>query len=166
MSHPTGTRSHSASARDQRGSFILEALIAILIFSFGVLGIVALQAQSLKATNESQYRAEAVYLANSLLATMWSDKFSTLKSYYDKDSNQTGYTDFVAAVGLVLPGASLAGNAPDVQVRMPGDPDDASEEQPPVAPSSTSASVKVHIYWQQPGESRHEYMTYGVIGKN
>ena len=152
--------------RDQRGSFILEALIAILIFSFGVLGIVALQAQSLKATNESQYRAEAVYLANSLLSTMWSDKFGTLKTLYDKDALGSGYTDFATLVGATLPGASLAGNVPDVQVRMPGDPDDGDPDQPGKSLSTTSASIKIQIFWQQPGEPQHQYITYGVLGKN
>jgi type IV pilus assembly protein PilV len=156
MSHSTFKRSRLATARDQRGSFILEALIAILIFSFGVLGIVALQAQSIKATNESQYRAEAVYLANSLLATMWSDKFATLKSYYDKDGGQLGYTTFAADVAAILPGGGA--NPPNVQVFMPGDA--------PEIPSTTSAIVKVNIFWHAPGEPRHEYMTYGVIGKN
>ena len=145
----------------QSGSFILEALIAILIFSFGVLGIVALQAQSLKFTNESQFRAEAVYLANSLLATMWSDKFSTMQSYYDKDGGQAGYTTFAAAVATTLPGA--AANPPDVQVWMPGDVPPADE---PRALSITSATVMVRIFWRQPGEEMHEYKTYGVIGKN
>ena len=161
MSRSTFNRPRSGSARDQRGSFILEALIAILIFSFGVLGIVALQAQSLKATNESQYRAEAVYLANSLLATMWSDKFATLKTNYDKDGAQLGYTTFATDVAAILPGGGA--NPPDVQVLMPGDPVPSGEPEPP---STTSATVMVHIFWQAPGEPRHEYMTYGVIGKN
>jgi type IV pilus assembly protein PilV len=161
MNQPVSKRPQSPGARDQRGSFILEALIAILIFSFGVLGIVALQAQSLKATNESQYRAEAVYLANSLLATMWSDNFLTLKTYYDKDSAQPGYTTFATDVAAILPGGGA--NPPDVQVLMPGDVVPVGE---PAAPSTTSATVMVRIFWQQPGEALHEYMTYGVIGKN
>src|SRR6266404_3707340 len=69
--------------RSQRGAFLLEALIGILIFSLGVLGIVGLQAQAIRFTNDSEYRAEAVYLANSLISQMWGDKRDTLKANYE-----------------------------------------------------------------------------------
>lgn len=50
---------------------ILEALIAILIFSFGILAIVALQAVSVKLAGDAKYRADASLLAEELLAQMW-----------------------------------------------------------------------------------------------
>src|SRR6185503_1104812 len=71
------------SKHAQAGGFLLEALIGVLIFSFGILGIVGLQAQSLRHTGESEYRAEAIYLANSLISKMWTDDPSVLKAKYD-----------------------------------------------------------------------------------
>jgi type IV pilus assembly protein PilV len=59
--------------RTQSGGFLLEALIGVLIFSFGILGIVGLQAQSLRHTGDAEYRAEATYFANSLISQMWTD---------------------------------------------------------------------------------------------
>jgi type IV pilus assembly protein PilV len=141
----------------QHGAFLLEALIGILIFAFGVLGIVGLQAQSLRFTNETQYRAEAIYLANSLISSMWGDDLATLEARYDKDTAGTGYVAFKNQV-LSLPGASISGNEPDVQVNNPADP---------APPSRDSAVIHVTIYWQLPGEStRHQYSTLGVVGKN
>ena len=67
----------------QRGAFLLEALVALLIMAFGILGIVGLQAQSMRVTNDSEYRAEAVYLANSLVGKMWADDLASLKATYD-----------------------------------------------------------------------------------
>ena len=64
----------------QRGAYLLEALIGILIFSFGILGIVGLQAQAIRFTNDSEYRAEAVYLANSLISQMWTENQALLQS--------------------------------------------------------------------------------------
>ena len=43
----------------QRGVVLLESLIAILIFSIGILGAVGLQATVIKNTSEAQYRAVA-----------------------------------------------------------------------------------------------------------
>ena len=56
------------AARQQR---LLEALVAILIFSFGVLGIIGILAASIRATNDARYRAEAANLANAVIGDMW-----------------------------------------------------------------------------------------------
>jgi type IV pilus assembly protein PilV len=50
---------------------ILEALIAILVFSMGILAIVGLQAVSIKLAGDAKYRADASLLAEELLGQMW-----------------------------------------------------------------------------------------------
>lgn len=57
----------------QRGVALLEALIAILIFSFGVLGIVGLQGAMVKGTTQSKYRSDASYIAERRISMMWAD---------------------------------------------------------------------------------------------
>ena len=57
----------------QRGVVLLEALIAILIFSVGVLAIVGLQVTMITNTAESKARADASYIAQQRLGQMWSD---------------------------------------------------------------------------------------------
>ena len=57
----------------QQGVVMIEAMVAIVIFSIGVLAIVGLQATMIKNTAESKYRSEASYIAQSRLGTMWSD---------------------------------------------------------------------------------------------
>ena len=47
--------SKSLPAR-QTGSYLLEALIAILIFAFGVLGLVGMIGTSIRVTNDARYR--------------------------------------------------------------------------------------------------------------
>ena len=49
----------------------MEALVAILIFSFGVLGLIGVVAASIRATNDARYRAEAANLANAVIGDMW-----------------------------------------------------------------------------------------------
>lgn len=54
-------------AHSQRGVFLLEALIGLIIFSIGVLTMVALQAKSIEIQADTQYRVEAGNLAERML---------------------------------------------------------------------------------------------------
>jgi len=141
--------------QQQTGAYLLEALIGILIFSFGILGIVGLQAQAIRFTNDSEYRAEAVYLANSLISQMWTENQALLQTKYRSPSGSE-YLNF--KTNKVL--AALGG-------AMYKDPDVYVDNGPvPAAPSKTSSVVQVTIYWQLPGEAQHSYTTSGVIGQN
>ncbi len=147
----------------QRGSFMLEALIGILIFSFGVLGLVGLQAQSMRHVSDAQYRGEAVYFANSLIARMWSDDPVTLAAKYQ--TGGAGYDAFREMV-KTLPGGADDANKPEITV----------EDGPAVG----SSLVTVRVFWNLPGEDlnnpalcgadgkkcQHNYTTMAVVGLN
>ncbi len=152
-------------SRVQAGGFLLEALIGVLIFSFGILGIVGLQAASLRHTGESEYRAEAMYYANSLISQMWTDDPAGLKAKYDSTVGGSGYTGFANAVTGVggLPGAGVT--PPIVLVDPAKDCTNSNDVAPP--PSLQSHVVVVCVYWQVPGDTDiHNYMTVGVVGTN
>jgi type IV pilus assembly protein PilV len=142
------------TGRQQSGGFLLEALIGILIFAFGVLGIVGLQAHSLRVTNESQYRAEAAYLANAVMSEMWTDDFTTMKSKYDSVlGTGAGYTKFKNDVKSKLGAVWVE----DPELIF----DDAK------APSVQSSYVTIKVKFLMPGETiEHEYNTSGVVGLN
>ena len=76
---PTGTSS-------QQGVVLLEAMIAILLFSMAVLAIVGLQAAMVKNTADSKYRADAGYIAQQRLGLMWSDP-GNLASYVENNTD-------------------------------------------------------------------------------
>lgn len=59
--------------RGQQGVVLLESLIAILIFSMGILALVGLQAAMITNTTDARYRAEANYIAQQRLGAMWAD---------------------------------------------------------------------------------------------
>jgi type IV pilus assembly protein PilV len=139
--------------RTQTGAFLLEALVGILIISFGVLGIVGLQAQALKVTNDSQYRAEAMYLANELVARMWADNLATLKASYDSSLGGAGYNAFKAKVKSQLGGAWVQ----DPRVEF----DNGN------IPSLQSVYVIVTVYFKMPGDATtHQTIISGVVGVN
>ena len=60
-------------ARSQQGVVLIETMVAILIFSVGVLAIVGLQAAMVKNIAESKFRSEASYIAQSRVGQIWAD---------------------------------------------------------------------------------------------
>ena len=149
----------SRTRHAQQGAFLLEALIGILIFSLGILGIVGLQAQAIRFTNDAEYRAEAVYLANSLISQMWADDRNNLRVNYDSGVGGPKYTAFKADVQSRMTGAIFPAD-PIVKV-------DVTDGTIPLAVTKTSSVVQVQIFWQMPGDStQHNYITTGVIGQN
>lgn len=61
----TVTRRTSRSLR-QAGFTLLEVLVSIVVLSFGVLGVVGLQAAALQANKEARYQSAAVALGREL----------------------------------------------------------------------------------------------------
>ena len=64
----------------QKGSYLLEALIAILLFAFGILGLIGLLATSIRASNDARYRTEAANLANGMVGDMWTMTAAQMKT--------------------------------------------------------------------------------------
>ena len=52
--------------RSQSGFFLIEALVAILIFSLGILGMVALGGTAMGAQTDARYRTDAAALAHEM----------------------------------------------------------------------------------------------------
>lgn len=61
----------------QAGSVILEALIAILIFSIGILALVGMQAVAISHVADAKYRSTAGFLANQIVGTIWATRAVT-----------------------------------------------------------------------------------------
>lgn len=57
----------------QKGSVLLEALIAILIFSFGILAISGLQGAMMKNTADATFRSEASYVVQQKMGELLSN---------------------------------------------------------------------------------------------
>lgn len=135
-------RKLSRAAR-QRGSFLMEALIAILIVALGVLGSVGLLARSMQDIDDAKFRGEAAYLANAYLGQMWvSDRLTTsLDANFGSTAAGANYTEFAAVVAQRLPGAGTC--PPDVTIGA----------GPIGAPSPlTNSVVTITIRWFKPNE--------------
>jgi type IV pilus assembly protein PilV len=115
----------------QKGVALLEALVGILIFSIGILALMALQAQSIRNTVEAKYRNEAAYLASQIIGTMWVDR-TNLAGYTTPSGANGNMTAWRTQVAATLPGITVGGtNSPTIAV--------------------AGRQVTVTIFWQMPG---------------
>jgi type IV pilus assembly protein PilV len=149
--------------KQQSGVMLLEALIAILIFSLGVLGIVGLQATAVSVTSDAKYRTDAGLLVNELIGEMWSgDRLgATLQGNFQGSAgfvsalpktDPTRCSDHPSSDGLAyclwfnnrvlgtLPGV---GNFPPEVVITPG----------VAGPPTTASVVTINLYWVPPNIS-------------
>lgn len=67
----TGQSSMRKLPSGQRGMMLLEALIGILIFSLGVLALVAMQSVSVSSVSNAKYRVEAAFYADEIIHKAW-----------------------------------------------------------------------------------------------
>lgn len=133
-------RKHRKQKQD--GIVLIETLIAILLFSIGVLALVGLQAVMAKDVTHAKLRSEAAFLANQLIGQMWVDQ-ANLASYAMTSGacNTSGYApcaNWRSQVGQVLPSGQAA-----------------------VAISGTA--VDITLSWQLPGESGSRFQMSAVV---
>ena len=93
--------SHCPSRRPavQEGFLLLEGLIALLIFSIALLGLVGLHARSIQYVTDGNDRALAAENAQKILGMMWADPNNL--SSFDKHSVTvpTGVVDLTSGTG-------------------------------------------------------------------
>lgn len=143
--------------KGQAGSVLLEALIAILIFSMGILGIVALQAAAVKNTTDAKYRSDAGMLANQLIGQMWASNRATLATDFVGPSG-SAYQAWLADVQATLPGVSDT-NLPAVTVTT-------TVTNISGTVSDTTHTVNLVLRWQSPGEaSPHSHTVIAQINQ-
>lgn len=63
-------RSGASPNGHQHGSVLIEAMVALVIFSMGVLALVGLQSAMVKNSSDNRYRAEAQLIAQTHIANM------------------------------------------------------------------------------------------------
>ena len=132
-------RTQLPKRKHERGVMLIEALLAILIFSIGILAVVGMQGVAIKDVAAAKYRSDAGFLVNELIATMWIDSVnvnSANYAYAGSGANPAKLANWIAQVAVRLPGA--AAWPPIVEVA--NDP-------------SGGAEVTIQLRWQTPEEA-------------
>lgn len=122
----------------QSGSTLIEGMIAILIFSFGMLGTMSFQANMLSETTQTSYRLNASMYVNSLVGAAQSDPINIACYTYptlNSASNCTSAKAYMTQWGS------------DV-IKLKG----ASTVSPSAVYDATAGSLTITVYWKLPQE--------------
>jgi type IV pilus assembly protein PilV len=134
----------------ERGAVLLEAFIAILLFSMGMLALAGVQAAAIKNAADAKYRTEAAYLANQIIAQMWAENPVNLPAYAHNPTTG-GTCQFGGAASAnanVIAWLGDAGTPGSVAGSLPGA--GAARSQITIGANNV---VTVTVCWQNPGES-------------
>lgn len=138
----------------QNGSVILEALIAILIFSIGILALVGMQVTTINTVSDAKYRADASFLTDQIIGVMWASRTST--------TNASGVVSFSPDTTFACNPCSAANGNAATQAW-------AASNVAGLLPGATSAiavsgaQVTVTLSWQPPQATtahRHTAVAY------
>lgn len=121
--------------QQQSGFLLIEALVAILIFSLGVIALIGFQSIAIGQSIHGKYRTEASYLANSIVGQMMVDK-ANFTGYHGEVGTASGRTSWNTQVANALP--SGVGRIEIV-------PNDVV--------LNTPKTVTVTVEWQNPDDS-------------
>ena len=163
----------------QGGSVLLEALVAVVVFSFGLLAMISMQSAAVRSTTDAKYRADAAFLANQIIAHIWSNSanIAALGTFVNGVSaNAAGAEscpagavtiadpaaqEWLGAVAAMLPGADGGRQQVSVNVDIDGDGD------------VDQGVVMVRICWvdrntpaADPTPTYHNYLVMARIDKN
>jgi len=120
----------------QRGVALIEAMVAILLFSIGVLAVAGLQASMLRNAGDAKYRADAAYIAQQRLALLWANPGTVLPTDLGVDTPVPE-----------LPNGKLTITR-DVAIVSP----------------TVGGQFRVVVTWQPPGDPQvHNYTVLGAL---
>lgn len=89
MRHPNY---HIRNRNHNHGFSMIEVLVTLLVLSIGLLGLAAMQANSMQSTHSAYLRSQATYLAYDMLDRMRAN-MANLNGYGGIDTNANTYTD-------------------------------------------------------------------------
>lgn len=141
-------RHNGSSRRWCRGSALIESLLALVVFSVGLVSLLALLSAALLESGNAHLRSEASLLAADLVARMWNGERTTqaLQARFG-DPEADEYRAWLQRVQSALPGVTGAVNQPQLDI-------DADRR------------VTLSLRWQAPGDRRaHELVVHTVVAE-
>lgn len=111
---PTASR---PAPKSQQGVMLIEALVAILLFTLGIIAVMGLQANSVAQVSQAKYRTDASYLANQIIGKMWVDQ-ANLAAYTSPGASVRSAWDGIVAKTLPAGAGTIAVNGSVVTVTV------------------------------------------------
>lgn len=145
----------------QSGSAILEALIAILIFSVGILALVGMQAAAIGNVSDAKYRADASFFADQIIGQMWAGRAASATA---GGGSVWGPDTSYACSPCVVNGAAVGGN-PQTQtwVGASGVSGALPQATATIVINAASQAVTVTLGWTPPKGTSHKHVAVAFI---
>lgn len=138
----------------QKGSVLLEGLISILIFSFGILGIAGLQGTSINNSRDAKFRNEAAFLANQVSGYVWTDRNNGGPNNIAAYGFNAGVATCVAGAGAPAAPVNLASWLADVAATLP----QATADRQRIVVGAGNL-VTITVCWRSPQDSTYHSHT-------
>lgn len=139
----------------RRGFTVIEVLVALLVFSLGILAMVSVQATAVRMATDARDRAIATFLADQILARMLISDPATAGSF----AHQPTGTTACSPSGTASANAAVTEWLAEVARQLPNA---ASTEQQIVVDTATSL-VTVRLCWQNGNEPRRSLVVSNQI---
>ena len=145
--------------KQQQGATIIEVMIAILIFSMGIMALMGLQATAVSNNSAAKYRADASFYAEQIIGQMWANGgTSTLASYACNPCNAgNGNADTQAWFTQMQNNAATRSGLPSAQASI-------------VIGGALGQTATITIQWLEqtapPGATPHSYVAITDVTKN
>ena len=123
-------------SKSQSGFSMIEVLVAILIFAFGILGMVGLQANSIRFQTDAKFRVDASVVAEDAVARIWVDR-----------ANLAGHLTTGTSLSA-LPSGNL------IIEKIDADADPKTNR------------LRVTVSWTPPGDDTHSHVLIADINEN
>jgi type IV pilus assembly protein PilV len=142
-------RSTRTIRRPQRGATLIEGLVAITIFSFGILAVLGMMTTHMGTAGDAAYRMEAVQFAESILADMRGSDANTRLTTFSGPSggDYIRWADRIKAANLPLAGVD-AEDTPQLDIAIAG------------------STVTITVLWRAPADrsdTPHKYIANGAM---
>jgi type IV pilus assembly protein PilV len=136
--------------RSQRGATLIEGLVAITIFSLGILAVIGMMTTHMATAGDARYRMEAVQFADSIMADM--------RVKYANSDNATRATNFSGPSGtdFLLWTDRIKSTLPHAGI------DDGEQ----LAIAFAGEAVTVTVQWRAPADhsdTPHKYIATGAM---
>jgi type IV pilus assembly protein PilV len=127
----------------QQGVMLIEALIAILLFSTGILAMIAMQGLAISYAADAKYRSDASFLANELVGQIWVDR-ANIGNYAYPGGTAPTLATWKTKLDAALPGTAA--------------------NPPVIAVDAATGTVDITIRWQAPSaDSARNYRTIAIV---
>jgi type IV pilus assembly protein PilV len=156
--------------RSEAGMMLIEALIALLVFSLGILGMVAMGGSAIGAQSDARYRTDAARFADDIASRMavGVDRASvaTLEASLSAYGHQPGGSN-CAFSGTASTETAVQDWVKDVRGQTTGvrglPSTTAATQQIAVSPAGAFNRVAITVCWQGPSDAawrHHTLVTY------